>query len=90
MKFKDGYWRMRPGVRGEHATAAYDVTARDGSLRVLAPTREITRRGGTIDGPVLRVDLSSPMPDVIRVRTVHFAGSVPDSPPSPYGTTGPG
>ncbi|MGW3349344.1 alpha-xylosidase [Nonomuraea rubra] len=80
MKFKDGYWRMRPGVRGDYATAAHDVTALDASLRILAPTREITRRGNTIDGPVLRVDLSSPMPDVIRVRTVHFAGAVPDSP----------
>ncbi|WP_043628043.1 alpha-xylosidase [Nonomuraea candida] len=80
MKFKDGYWRMRPGVRGDFATAAHDVTAEAGSLRILAPTREILRRGNTIDGPVLRVDLSSPMPDVIRVRTVHFAGSVPAAP----------
>ncbi|MGP3957840.1 alpha-xylosidase [Nonomuraea sp. 3N208] len=80
MKFKDGYWRMRPGVRGAYATAAHDVTADAASLRVLAPTRPITRRGNTLDGPVLRVDVSSPMPDVIRVRTVHFAGSVPDSP----------
>ncbi|MGW0803785.1 alpha-xylosidase [Nonomuraea sp. NPDC002799] len=80
MKFKDGHWRMRPGVRGDYATAAHDVTADAGSLRVLAPTREITRRGDTIDGPVLRVDLSAPMPEVIRVRVVHFAGSVPGSP----------
>ncbi|MBT2232231.1 alpha-xylosidase [Nonomuraea sp. NEAU-A123] len=80
MKFKDGYWRMRPGVRGDYATAAHDVTADAASLRVLAPTRPITRRGNTIDGPVLRVDLSSPMPDVIRVRAVHFAGSVPAAP----------
>ncbi|MEU4232655.1 alpha-xylosidase [Nonomuraea sp. NPDC026600] len=80
MKFKDGYWRMRPGMRGDYATAAHDVTADAASLRVLAPTRPITRRGNTIDGPVLRVDLSSPMPDVIRVRTVHLAGSVPAAP----------
>ncbi|MET7464176.1 alpha-xylosidase [Nonomuraea sp. NPDC005501] len=80
MKFKDGYWRMRPGVRGEYATAAHDVTADAAALRVLAPTRPITRRGNTIDGPVLTVDVSSPMAEVIRVRVVHFAGSVPDAP----------
>ncbi|WP_049573966.1 alpha-xylosidase [Nonomuraea sp. SBT364] len=80
MKFKDGYWRMRPGTRGAYAHAAHDVTADAATLRVLAPTRPITRRGDTIDGPVLRVDLSSPMPEVIRVRVVHFAGSVPDAP----------
>ncbi|MEV4288300.1 alpha-xylosidase [Nonomuraea bangladeshensis] len=83
MKFKDGYWRMRPGVRASYATAAHDVTADQaggGSLRILAPTRPINHRGATIDGPVLRVDVSSPMPDVISVRVVHLAGSVPDSP----------
>ncbi|MEU8361652.1 alpha-xylosidase [Nonomuraea sp. NPDC048882] len=80
MKFKDGYWRMRPGVRADYATSAHDVTAERGSVRILAPTREIVRRGNTIDGPVLRVDLSSPMPDVIRVRVVHLAGSVPAAP----------
>ncbi|MEZ7123806.1 alpha-xylosidase [Nonomuraea sp. AD125B] len=87
MKFKDGYWRMRPGVRASYAAAAHDVTIQDvtadqagGSLRILAPTRPITHRGATIDGPVLRVDVSSPMPDVISVRVVHLAGSVPDSP----------
>ncbi|MFI6993140.1 alpha-xylosidase [Nonomuraea wenchangensis] len=82
MKFKDGYWRMRPGVRASYAAAAHDVTADQagGSLRILAPTRPITHRGATIDGPVLRVDVSSPMPDVISVRVVHLAGSVPDSP----------
>ncbi|MFG1974000.1 alpha-xylosidase [Nonomuraea fuscirosea] len=80
MKFKDGYWRMRPGVRADYATSAHDVTAEPESLRILAPTREILRRGNTIDGPVLRVDLSAPMPDVVRVRVVHLAGSVPAAP----------
>ncbi|MEU4512816.1 alpha-xylosidase [Nonomuraea wenchangensis] len=92
MKFKDGYWRMRPGVRASYAASAHDVTINDvtihdvtadragGSLRILAPTRPITHRGATIDGPVLRVDVSAPMPDVISVRVVHLAGSVPDSP----------
>ncbi|MEV5891199.1 alpha-xylosidase [Nonomuraea fuscirosea] len=80
MKFKDGHWRMRPGVRADYATCAHDVTAEPGSLRILAPTREIVRRGNTIDGPVLRVDLSAPMPDVVRVRVVHLAGSVPAAP----------
>jgi alpha-D-xyloside xylohydrolase len=80
MKFKDGYWRLRPGVRAEYANAAHDVTQDAGSLRILAPTRPIVTRGSTIDGPVLRVDLSSPMADVIRVRIVHHAGSVPEGP----------
>ncbi|MGW0199134.1 hypothetical protein [Nonomuraea sp. NPDC003201] len=35
MKFKDGYWRLRPGVRADYATAAHDVTADARSLRIL-------------------------------------------------------
>ncbi|MEV4220860.1 hypothetical protein [Nonomuraea sp. NPDC049725] len=31
MKFKDGYWRMRPGTRGAYAHAAHDVTAGGGT-----------------------------------------------------------
>ncbi|MFF4618614.1 hypothetical protein [Nonomuraea jabiensis] len=43
MKFKDGYWRLRPGVRADYATAAHDVTADARPLRILAPARPITR-----------------------------------------------
>ncbi|BCJ61801.1 alpha-xylosidase [Micromonospora endophytica] len=80
MKFKDGYWQMRPGVRGSYATAAHDVTVGAQAIRVLAPAKPIGRRGDTLDGPVLRVDLSAPMPGVVRVRATHFAGSVPAGP----------
>lgn len=30
MTFKDGYWRMRPGVPGRYAHAADDVTTGTG------------------------------------------------------------
>ena len=38
MKFRDGYWRLRDGVRALHPAVAHRVTATDDTLTVLAPT----------------------------------------------------
>lgn len=74
MKFTDGNWMMQKGVRAHYAAEAYDVEARDDSLRICAPTRPIRHRGDTLEGPLLTIDVSSPMADVIRVKVAHYIG----------------
>ncbi len=74
MKFTDGNWMIRKGVRVQYASEAYEVEVDRASLTVSAPTRAIRHRGDTLDGAVLTVRFSSPMPDVIRVRISHFEG----------------
>jgi alpha-D-xyloside xylohydrolase len=74
MKFTDGNWMMRKGVRAFYPAQAYDIEAARDSLTVYAPTRPIQHRGDTLDGTLLTVRFSSPMPDVIRVRLTHFSG----------------
>ncbi len=74
MKFTDGNWMMRAGVRVLHPAQAYDVETTERSLTVHAPTQRVRHRGDTLQGPLLTLRLSSPMPDVIRVRLTHFAG----------------
>lgn len=74
MKFTDGAWMMRPGVHAHYAAEAYEIDRIDDSLTVLAPTRHIRHRGDTLEGPVLTVRYSSPLPDVIGVHVRHFAG----------------
>jgi alpha-D-xyloside xylohydrolase len=76
MKFTDGTWMMRPGVRAAHPAEAFEVQAQDGVLELLAPTRRILHRGDTLEGPVLTVSVSSPLADVIRVRVRHFTGAL--------------
>ncbi|HLK60962.1 MAG TPA: alpha-xylosidase [Chthonomonadaceae bacterium] len=73
MKFTDGNWMMRPGVRAFYPAQAYDVEATEDTL-TLYTTKTIHHRGDTLDGPLLTVRLSSPMPDVIRVQLSHFTG----------------
>ncbi len=80
MKFTDGHWMMRPGVHPAHPVQMLDAETSGGStgaaLRIHAPTYPITHRVDLQRGPVLTLDLTSPMPDVIGVRLTHFAGEV--------------
>ncbi len=74
MKFTDGQWLLQPGVRAHYATEARSITAEDGRLVVVAPVRPINDRGDTLQGPILTITLSSPLPDIVRVRIEHFTG----------------
>src|SRR3954464_15159922 len=74
MKFTDGQWLLRPGVTAHYAAEAHTVTVEKEQLVVHAPARPIRHRGDTLQGPLLTVTLSSPLPDVIRVRIEHFIG----------------
>jgi alpha-D-xyloside xylohydrolase len=76
MKFTDGTWMMRSGVRAAYPAEVFEAQAKDGALELLAPTRHIKHRGDTLEGPVLTVSVSSPLADVIRVRVRHFTGAL--------------
>ena len=56
---------------------------RGGKLIVHAPVRPIRERGDTLQGPLLTVTLSSPLPDIVRVRIEHFTGGLSRGPQIP-------
>ena len=60
MKFTNGFWQTRTGVRPLFAQEAYDFAAGQNSLTVTAPTKVIEGRGDTVSRPTLTVTLSSP------------------------------
>lgn len=80
MKFTDGYWRTLPGVTPHFAVQAHEILIGKDTLTVHAPTRRIVTRGDTLDNPVLTIEYSSPMPNVIRVRMHHHKGGLPQKP----------
>ena len=51
-----------------------------GSLKVFAPCKRIKHRGDTLNTPRLTITYSSPLPDIIRVRIVHFEGALDRGP----------
>jgi alpha-D-xyloside xylohydrolase len=77
VKFTDGRWQMRPGVRPAYPVEVLDVEETPGGPIVHAPTHRIERRGHLLDGPALTVELGAPMADVISVRVTHFAQPEP-------------
>jgi len=74
MKFTDGYWQLRPGVIASHPAQIHEVESDAKSLTLYAPAKRLNHRGDTLDGAVLTVKFSSPMPDVVRVNFSHWAG----------------
>jgi alpha-D-xyloside xylohydrolase len=83
MKFTDGQWLMRPGVIAHYAAQARSVASLGDKLVIHAPVRPIKDRGETLLGPLLTITLSSPMPDIVRVRIEHFAGRLARGPQIP-------
>jgi alpha-D-xyloside xylohydrolase len=80
MKFTDGYWQMRPGVTPHYAAQVHDVTIAVDTLTVSAPVGKLRERGHSVNQPLLTIEFSSPMENVIRARVVHHKGIHPRKP----------
>lgn len=74
MKFSDGYWNMREGIKAFNATQVCDVRIEKNRATVYAACKAVVQRGDTLNEPLLTIRYSSPMPDVICVRVEHFRG----------------
>jgi alpha-D-xyloside xylohydrolase len=83
VKFTDGYWLMRPGVRPSYPQPGGDVETGADRLTVHAPAVRERHRGDSLKGPVVTVTLSSPAPEVVRVRVQHYAGEAQTGPRFP-------
>lgn len=74
MKFTFGYWRIRDQYEPHYAVEYWDHFIDGDSLTVYAATTHIQDRGDTMNRPMLTVQFSSPIPNVIRVSLAHFEG----------------
>ena len=80
MKFTDGYWMTRPGVSLLRPLDVAEVVAGDASLAVYAATAPLTRRGDTLNRPLVTITLDSPAEGVIGVTVEHHRGGVDRGP----------
>ncbi|MCX5206289.1 alpha-xylosidase [Streptomyces sp. NBC_00237] len=74
MKFTDGFWLMRDGVRASYATEVKDLHVRTDRFTAYAAAQRVERRGDTLNSPLLTTDCFSPAEGVIGVRITHHAG----------------
>lgn len=74
MKFSNGCWLQKEGCGCFTPQQAYFIKKEDRSVTICAPTGRINHRGDTLGGINLTVEISSPMPEILRVRTTHHKG----------------
>ncbi len=80
MKFSNGCWLQKEGVGCLAAAEVYFTTVEEKRVLLYVPTSHIVQRGDTLGGVCLSVEITSPMPEVIRVKTVHNKGAVCNGP----------
>lgn len=74
MKFNNGQWLMKPGVTTFNCEQIRQVKISPDrrALYLYAVAYRNDQRG--LDGPAQEILISSPLPDQIRIQTVHFKG----------------
>ncbi len=80
MKFTDGYWGLREGVRLLAPQQTVDVARGSGSVEIFGAVKQLANRGETLNLPVVSLTLDSPMEGVIHARLQHWKGGVERGP----------
>ena len=80
MKFTNGYWLLRDGMKAAYAVEYGSHRVYGQELTMYLPCSHIVDRGSCLNIPLLTVTLSSPMDGVIKVSAVHHDGAVYNGP----------
>lgn len=75
MKFTDGLWMARSGMKIHRTHKMWEYSIGDGFIRVMTPCLPILSLDDTTRGPVMVFTFSAPRPDMIRVHMEHFSGT---------------
>ncbi len=74
MKFGNGCWLQKEGCECFAPQQVYFVKTEPKKVTIVAPTARINHRGDTLGGINLTIEITAPMPEVLRVRTSHHMG----------------
>ena len=80
MKFSNGCWLQKEGCACFAPAEVYFSRIENNRVIITAPTHKINHRGDTLGGVNLTLEITTPMEEVIRVRTYHYKGVLNDSP----------
>lgn len=80
MKFSNGCWLQKEGCSCFSPQEVYFTTIEDHKVTLLAPTLHIAKRGDVLGGINLTLEITSPAPDIFRVRTYHYKGAIVNTP----------
>lgn len=74
MRFHNGCWVKEKGYELFSPKEVHFYNVNNNVLSICAPTIPIRTRGDVLEGINLTIEVSSPCPDVIRVKTKHHLG----------------
>ncbi len=80
MKFSNGCWLQKEKTACFAPAEVYFTKVEENKVTLCAPTHKIAHRGDTLGGVNLTIEITTPMPEVIRVKTSHYLGVLDDSP----------
>lgn len=80
MKFNNGCWLLKEGHASHAPVQAYFTKVEEKQVTICAPCAPIITRGSTLGGVNLTVKITSPRPEVLRVRVFHHIGTMKNTP----------
>ena len=80
MKFWNGCWLNKEGCECFQPQSVYYETVTDSKVTLVCPTYHIGHRGDTLGGINLTLEITSPIKDVLRVKTYHHKGAIKKAP----------
>lgn len=80
MKFSNGCWLQKEGCGCFAPQEVYFTKIEDTKVTLCAPTIHIAQRGDTLGCINLTLEITSPAPEIMRVRTYHYKGAVVNTP----------
>lgn len=80
MKFSNGCWLQKEGCACFSPAEVSFTRIEQDKVVLCAPTHKINQRGDTLGGVNLTLEITTPMPEVIRVKTYHYKGALENGP----------
>ncbi|KDQ09522.1 glycoside hydrolase family 31 protein [Botryobasidium botryosum FD-172 SS1] len=77
MKFNDGFWLLKHGVKPYYGLQVVHSEVKNDAYHLQVSTKPIRHRGDTLGGPLLLVKVHSPTEGVIGVSIDHFKHTEP-------------
>ncbi|MBS5884469.1 MAG: alpha-xylosidase [Clostridium sp.] len=75
MKFSNGCWLNKDGITRFSPQEVYSSAKNEKVLTMYTPCNRINHRGDTLGGPVITYKISSPLENVLRIRSYHYMGA---------------
>lgn len=80
MRFTNGFWLLREGVRSYYGKTAHRIDRTKSGLTIFSPSKVIADRGDTLNIPLITTRLHSPMKNIIGMKVTHHEGGIDRGP----------